>query len=92
MKKSYDRIRKEIAENKKEVIQFALPLMWSHAEYARALIDRREALVVDKEGLIERQFINDQLKNASHLIINDSQTMAWFESDKRIYEMSLGVE
>jgi len=44
MKKTYDKIRKELAENNKEIILFAVPLMWSHAEYASALIDRYEAL------------------------------------------------
>lgn len=42
MKKSYDKIRKEIYEEKKTVIQFAIPLMWSHVEYANALIARYE--------------------------------------------------
>ncbi len=42
MKKSYDQIRREIAEEKKDVIQFAVPLMWSHVEYANALIARYE--------------------------------------------------
>ncbi|MHC4266876.1 MAG: hypothetical protein ACYSTS_00285 [Planctomycetota bacterium] len=42
MKKSYDQIRKEIAEEKKDVIHFAVPLMWSHVEYAIALIARYE--------------------------------------------------
>ncbi|GJQ58332.1 MAG: hypothetical protein D8M57_05845 [Candidatus Scalindua sp. AMX11] len=40
MKKSYDKIKEEIAKEKKTVIQFAVPLMWSHVEYARALIAR----------------------------------------------------
>ncbi len=42
MKKSYDQIRMEIAEGKKNVIHFAVPLMWSHVEYSRALISRYE--------------------------------------------------
>lgn len=42
MKKSYDKIRKEISEEKKTVIQFAVPLMWSHVEYASALIVKHE--------------------------------------------------
>ncbi|MFQ5963824.1 MAG: hypothetical protein ACE5KZ_06025 [Candidatus Scalinduaceae bacterium] len=45
MKKAYDEIRKEITEDKKEVIHFATPLMWSHIEYANALIARYEAVV-----------------------------------------------
>ena len=40
MKKSYDQIRSDIAESKKDVIHFAVPLMWSHVEYASALIAR----------------------------------------------------
>ena len=40
MKKSYDQIRKDITEGKKTVIRFAVPLMWSHVEYASALIAR----------------------------------------------------
>lgn len=42
MKKSYDKIRRDIYEGKKTVIQFAIPLMWSHVEYANALIARYE--------------------------------------------------
>jgi GH15 family glucan-1,4-alpha-glucosidase len=42
MKKSYDQIRNDIAEGKKDVIHFAVPLMWSHVEYASALIARYE--------------------------------------------------
>jgi hypothetical protein len=45
MKKAYDQIKREIAENKKDVIHFAVPLMWSHVEYANALIARYEAIV-----------------------------------------------
>ena len=40
MKKSYDQIRSDITEGKKDVIHFAVPLMWSHVEYASALIAR----------------------------------------------------
>ncbi|GAX61382.1 glucoamylase and related glycosyl hydrolase [Candidatus Scalindua japonica] len=47
MKKSYDKIRKDIAEGKKEVILFATPLMWSHVEYAKALIARYEHINTD---------------------------------------------
>jgi len=43
MKKSYDQIRKDITEGKKTVIHFAVPLMWSHVEYANALIARYDA-------------------------------------------------
>ncbi|MHC4269935.1 MAG: hypothetical protein ACYSTS_15910 [Planctomycetota bacterium] len=42
MKKSYDQIRIAIDKEKKKVIHFAVPLMWSHVEYARALISRYE--------------------------------------------------
>lgn len=42
MKKIYDKIRRDIYEGKKTVIQFAIPLMWSHVEYANALIARYE--------------------------------------------------
>jgi len=45
MKKSYDKIRTEISENSKNVIQFAVPLMWSHVEYANALIARYESII-----------------------------------------------
>jgi len=40
MKKSYDQIKSNITEDKKDVIHFAVPLMWSHVEYASALIAR----------------------------------------------------
>jgi GH15 family glucan-1,4-alpha-glucosidase len=53
MKKSYDKIRKEIAEDKKEVIQFAVPLMWSHVEYARALIARYEYQSTNKKDTVD---------------------------------------
>ena len=42
MKKSYDQIRRDITDDGKTVIHFAVPLMWSHVEYARALIARYE--------------------------------------------------
>lgn len=42
MKKSYDQIRIAIDKENKKVIHFAVPLMWSHVEYARALIARYE--------------------------------------------------
>ncbi len=42
MKKSYDQIRQDIADGEKHVIHFAVPLMWSHVEYASALIARYE--------------------------------------------------
>ncbi len=48
MKKSYDQIRREIAEEKKNVIHFAVPLMWSHVEYAKALIARYEYINADQ--------------------------------------------
>lgn len=44
MKKSYDQIRIAIDKEKKTVIHFAIPLMWYHVEYARALIARYEYL------------------------------------------------
>ncbi len=49
MKKSYDQIRREIAEEKKDVIQFAVPLMWSHVEYANALIARYEYINAEQK-------------------------------------------
>jgi len=48
MKKSYDKIRKDIADGKKTVIHFAVPLMWSHVEYAKALIARYEHINADQ--------------------------------------------
>jgi hypothetical protein len=45
MKKAYDKIRKDIAKDKTNVIHFAVPLMWSHVEYASALIARYEFIV-----------------------------------------------
>ena len=42
IKKSYDQIRIAIDKEKKTVIHFAIPLMWSHVEYARAFIARYE--------------------------------------------------
>jgi GH15 family glucan-1,4-alpha-glucosidase len=53
MKKSYDKIRNEISEEKKTVIQFAIPLMWSHVEYAKALIARYEYQLTNKEGKVD---------------------------------------
>jgi hypothetical protein len=49
MKKSYDKIRKDIADGKNEVIHFAIPLMWSHVEYAKALIARYEYINADQK-------------------------------------------
>jgi hypothetical protein len=60
MKKSYDQIRKDIAEGKKTVIHFAVPLMWSHVEYARALIARYESLS-RKDALVESKSESDLL-------------------------------
>jgi GH15 family glucan-1,4-alpha-glucosidase len=53
MKKSYDKIRSDIYEEKKTVIQFAIPLMWSHVEYAKALIARYEYQLTNKEGKVD---------------------------------------
>jgi len=47
MKKSYDQIRMDITDGKKTVIHFAVPLMWSHVEYASALIARYEYIKSD---------------------------------------------
>jgi hypothetical protein len=47
MKKSYDQIRKDITDGKKNIIHFAVPLMWSHVEYASALIARYEYIKSD---------------------------------------------
>ena len=53
MKKSYDKIRAEIKEEKKTVIQFAVPLMWSHVEYANALIARYEYQSTNKKDTVD---------------------------------------
>lgn len=52
MKKSYDKIRRDIYEGKKTVIQFAIPLMWSHVEYANALIARYEYQSTANKGAL----------------------------------------
>jgi hypothetical protein len=49
MKKSYDQIRKDITDGKKNIIHFAVPLMWSHVEYAKALIARYEYINADQK-------------------------------------------
>jgi len=54
MKKSYDKIREDIAKNNKDIIQFATPLMWSHIEYASALIARYEADVEESNSYVEK--------------------------------------
>ena len=53
MKKSYDKIRSDIYEGGKTVIQFAIPLMWSHVEYAKALIARYEYQSTNKEDKVD---------------------------------------
>ena len=53
MKKSYDKIRAESKEEKKTVIQFAVPLMWSHVEYANALIARYEYQSTNKKDTVD---------------------------------------
>ena len=53
MKKSYDKIRSDIYEEKKNVIQFAIPLMWSHVEYAKALIARYEYQLTNKKDTVD---------------------------------------
>ena len=53
MKKSYDRIRRDIYEEKKSVIQFAIPLMWSHVEYANALIARYEYQSTNEQDTVD---------------------------------------
>ncbi len=60
MKKSYDQIRSDIAEGNTNVIHFAVPLMWSHVEYANALIARYE-FTSSKESLVEPQSKTDLL-------------------------------
>ena len=53
MKKSYDKIRRDIYEGKKTVIQFAVPLMWSHVEYANALIARYEYQSTNEKDTVD---------------------------------------
>ncbi|OHB86757.1 MAG: hypothetical protein A3D13_10680 [Planctomycetes bacterium RIFCSPHIGHO2_02_FULL_40_12] len=53
MKKSYDKIRRDIYEEKKTVIQFAIPLMWSHVEYANALIARYEYQSTNEQDTVD---------------------------------------
>jgi len=46
MKNSYDKIRNQIHQDsmsRTPCIQFAVPLMWSHAEYARALLVKKRS-------------------------------------------------
>jgi hypothetical protein len=52
IKKSYDQIRIAIDKEKKTVIHFDIPLMWSHVEYARALIARYE-YISSRDLLVE---------------------------------------
>ncbi len=53
MKNSYDEIERKCAENRSlDVISFAMPLMWSHAEYAMALMFRTEGELKRLEGSI----------------------------------------
>ncbi len=60
MKKSYDQIRRDITDGKKTVIHFAVPLMWSHVEYAKALIARYDS-ISSKDSLVESQSKSDLL-------------------------------
>ena len=62
MKKSYDQIRKDITEGKKTVIHFAVPLMWSHVEYANALIARYDA-INSKDSPVESKSESDLLSS-----------------------------
>ena len=51
MKKAYDTIERECQEKSgRDYISFATPLMWSHTEYAMALILKTEKEVVDLES------------------------------------------
>jgi len=43
MKNSYDDVEKKCTSGNNKYISFATPLMWSHAEYAMALLFRNEA-------------------------------------------------
>jgi GH15 family glucan-1,4-alpha-glucosidase len=49
MKKSYDEIEKKCSE-KRKYLTFASPLMWSHTEYAMALILRAEKEIEDSDS------------------------------------------
>ena len=40
MKNSYERLRDSGSTDENEVIHFACPLMWSHVEYAMALLEK----------------------------------------------------
>jgi GH15 family glucan-1,4-alpha-glucosidase len=61
MKKSYDQIRIAIDKEKKEIIHFAVPLMWSHVEYARALIARYVHTSTSETPLVETKTHSDSL-------------------------------
>ena len=51
MKKAYDTIERECQEKSgRDYISFATPLMWSHAEYAMALILSTEKDIVGLES------------------------------------------
>ena len=50
MKKAYDTIERECQEKSgRDYISFATPLMWSHAEYAMALMLKTEKEVAALE-------------------------------------------
>ncbi len=55
MKKAYDRVEAECNENgNRRYITFATPLMWSHAEYAMALLLRAEKELEQLEAKMSR--------------------------------------
>jgi len=49
-------------------------------------------LVIDKTGVVQRQFLNDKLKDAESLIVSDEESVAWFNVGGEVFEIGLRQE
>lgn len=49
-------------------------------------------LVIDKTGVVQRQFLNDKLKDVESLIVSNDESVAWFNVGGEIFEISLKQE
>jgi len=52
----------------------------------------RRLLVVDKSGVVVQQFLADELSSAENLVVSDNQSVAWFASGGKVWEISLSSE
>ncbi|GEM_PF-1952160 len=49
-------------------------------------------LQIDKDGVAHQQFLNEKIKDADNLLINNSEDLAFFNIENKIYQIEIKVE